>query len=350
MTYLISGIQQIGIGNLELTEAFSWYRKNFGMDIPLFDQESEVSHMLLYTGGEAHQRHAVLAINLKGGGGFEMWQYKTRDSMPCLFTVSVGDLGFTIAKMKTEDVHKTYARLKHNKLNLITPVTTDPNGQKHFYLKDLSGNMFEIIEGNNWFSKGVLEQGGVSGMVIGVSNMEKSINFYSSILGYDTVVYDKSGVFSDWKGVEGSSNKVRRVLLKHSQPRQGAFSKLLGSSVIELVQFADKKGKKIFAGRFWGDQGFIHFCFDIYNMPALKKHCESQGYQFLVESNPDFDMGDAAGHFAYIEDPDGALIEFVETYKIPILKKMGWYLNLQKRDSKKPLPDWILKVLRFSRI
>ena len=59
---------------------------------------------------------------------------------------------------------------------------------------------------------------------------------------------------------------------------------------------------------------------------------------------------EAAGHFAYIEDPDGALIEFVETHKVPILKKLGWYLDLRKRDPKKSLPDWILKTLRFSKV
>jgi hypothetical protein len=61
-------------------------------------------------------------------------------------------------------------------------------------------------------------------------------------------------------------------------------------------------------------------------------------------------MGEAAGYFSYIEDPDGALIEFVETHKIPILKKFGWYLNLRKRDPHKSLPDWIVNALKFSKV
>lgn len=63
-----------------------------------------------------------------------------------------------------------------------------------------------------------------------------------------------------------------------------------------------------------------------------------------------FDMGEAAGHFAYIEDPDGTLIEFVETHKIPIIKKLGLYLNLRKRNPHKPLPDYILKALKYSKV
>jgi hypothetical protein len=61
-------------------------------------------------------------------------------------------------------------------------------------------------------------------------------------------------------------------------------------------------------------------------------------------------MGEAAGHFAYNEDPDGTLIEYVETHKVPIAKKYGLYLNLKKRNPEKPLPNWVVKCLRFGRV
>jgi hypothetical protein len=61
-------------------------------------------------------------------------------------------------------------------------------------------------------------------------------------------------------------------------------------------------------------------------------------------------MGEANGHFTYIEDPDGTLIEFVETYKVPIHKKLGIYLNLAGKDDRKPLPKIITKAFRFLRV
>jgi hypothetical protein len=61
-------------------------------------------------------------------------------------------------------------------------------------------------------------------------------------------------------------------------------------------------------------------------------------------------MGEAAGHFAYIEDPDGTLIEFVESHKIPVIKKLGIFIDLRKRDPLKPLPDFMLKALGFGRV
>ncbi|HWY37094.1 MAG TPA: VOC family protein, partial [Bacteroidia bacterium] len=183
-----------------------------------------------------------------------------------------------------------------------------------------------------------------------VSDMERSKKFYSEILGYDRVVFEGEKVFEDLAGLPGAEDKLHRVILTHSNPRRGSFAKLLGSSTIELIKVNGRTPRKIFENRFWGDLGFIHLCFDIKNMQTLKQHCTGYGHPFTVESNPDFDMGDAAGQFAYIEDPDGALIEFVETHKIPILKKLNWYLNLDKRDPAKTLPDWMLKTLRFNRV
>jgi hypothetical protein len=61
-------------------------------------------------------------------------------------------------------------------------------------------------------------------------------------------------------------------------------------------------------------------------------------------------MGEAAGHFSYIEDPDGTLIEFVETHKVPIMKKLGWYLNLKKRNPEKSLPTWMLWAMGMNKV
>jgi hypothetical protein len=61
-------------------------------------------------------------------------------------------------------------------------------------------------------------------------------------------------------------------------------------------------------------------------------------------------MGEAAGRFSYTEDPDGTLIEFIESYKLAIMKKWGWYLDMRKRRPEKQLPRWMLKSLAFGRV
>jgi catechol 2,3-dioxygenase-like lactoylglutathione lyase family enzyme len=262
----------------------------------------------------------------------------------------LGDLGFFCARIKTIDVKGTYDFLKSKGVNLVSGFTKDPGGNETFYLRDPWGNLFQIVKSDSWFGKGFRLTGGQAGCMIGVSDMEKSKKFYADILGYDTVLYESEGVFEDLNNLPSGNQRVHRVLLKHSKPRRGAFSRLLGSSEIELIKVYDRIPRKIFENRYWGDCGFIHLCFDITNQPAMKKLCAEKGYPYTVDSGPSFDMGEAAGHFSYIEDPDGALIEFVETRRIPILKNLGWYLDLKKRDATKPLPDWMLKALKFSRV
>lgn len=347
---IISGIQQVGIGNPYVHEAWRWYRENFGMDVKIFEEAAEANLMLPYTGGMPHKRHAVLAINMNGGGGFEIWQYTSRKPVAPAFQVQYGDLGIYACKMKSRDVQATYNFLKNRGINLLGDVTNDPAGNPHFYLKDLYGNVFEVVKGDDWFGKTKFSTGGSYGAVMGVSDIERSIKFYGDILGFDKIIYDKEDNFSDTAVLDGGNVRSRRVLLAQSEDRRGPFSKLLGNGTIELVKVYDRIPNKIFKDRFWGDLGFIHLCFDIQGMDKMKTLCESIGHPFTVDSGNHFDMGEAAGHFSYIEDPDGALIEFVETHKVPILKKFSWYLNLKKRNPEESLPTWMLKAMGLNRV
>ncbi len=357
MDKIISGIQQVGIGIPNVVDAWKWYRSFFSMDIAAFDDEGRAELMLPYTGGQPHERRAVLALNMKGGGGFEIWQYKSRTPEKAKFDVLFGDLGICILKIKTENISETFQYFKSQNLKVSDSIYKDPNGNEHFFVTDPYGNLFQMVNNKNWFISNKARTGGVDGVTIGVSNMEKSIEFYKSILGYDKVLYDTQGKFEEFSGIAGGQDTFRRVLLTHSQPRQGAFSKLFGNSTIELIQVTDRIPKKIFKDRFWGDLGFIHLCFDVAGMDAFRQDCKAKGHPFTVDSSSptgtngkSFDMGEAAGDFAYIEDPDGTLIELVEAHKIPLVKKLGWSLNLKNRDQSKALPNWMVKMLSFKRI
>lgn len=347
---VISGIQQIGIGIPNVHDAFKWYRQNFGMDVPIFDEAAEANLMLPYTGGKPHARHAILAINMQGGGGFEIWQYVSRTPQPPVFTPQIGDLGIYAAKIKCKNVNEVYKAFKKKGINVVGDLHKDPAGNPTFFVTDPYGNHFQMVVGDTWYKNQNKLTGGPAGAVLGSTNIENSRKLYSDILGYDTVVYDETGHFSDLAALPGGEGKFRRVLLKHSKPRVGSFSKVFGPSEIELVQVLDSTPRKIYENRFWGDLGFIHLCFDINGMQTLKELCESKGFPFTVDSANSFDMGEAAGHFTYIEDPDGTLIEFVETHKIPILKKLNWYFDLTKRDPEKNMPDWMLSAISLTRV
>jgi len=348
--YAISGIQQIGIGVTDLQEAFRWCRRSFGVDIPVFDDAGEARLMTRYTGGQVHSRRAVLAMSRQGGSGFEIWQYASRTPLPLEPQARVGDLGILVARIKARDVHRARAFLAGRGADLLTEVVPDPIGAHHFYLRDPWGLIFEVVEGRDWFAGGRHPTGGPCGCVIGVRDAEASLRLYRDILGYDSVIYDREGTFADLEALPGGRTRVRRVLVGHAAPRSGAFSRWLGSSRIELVQPLDGPMRRTFEGRCWGDPGFIHLCFDIRGMSALRERCAAAGFPFTVDSGSSFEMGEAAGEFAYLEDPDGTLVELVETHRIAIAKRLGWYLDLRKRDSGRPLPALMLRALALNRI
>jgi catechol 2,3-dioxygenase-like lactoylglutathione lyase family enzyme len=347
---MINCIQQIGLGVPDKDRAFRWIRKTFGMDIPIFDDEGEPVYMVDYTGNKVQRRHAILAANLQGGSGFEVWHYLSRKPSAPAFTLALGDLGIFIAKIKAPDVNAAFSTLRASGVELIGQVSRDPQGISLFFVKDRFENIYQIVEDEHWFKRNGRVTGGTCGCLIGVSDMERSKPFYTDILGFDRVLYDEEGVFNDLTPLPGGGNRTRRVLLVPSREPQGAFARLIGPGQIELVQSLDRKPKKIFEGRYWGDLGFIHLCFDVHDMQSLKSLCDEKGFPFTVDSNGPFDMGGATGHFSYVEDPDGTLIEFVKIYKISIMKKLGWYLCLHKRDPAKPLPNWMIKLLSLGRV
>lgn len=340
---LLSGIQQVGIGVKNADEAWDWYRKYFGMDVPVFKDASTAALMTRYTGGEARKRYAILALNMQGGGGFEIWQFTDRTPAAPSFNPLPGDIGIFGVMLKSRDVAAAHSALKSKGLEVSDLFTAF--GSKRFFVHDPWGNRFTFTEGRGWFKPGKHYNGGICGTQIGVTDMEKSIEFYSRVLGFSTVVNDQTGIAHEY-----GQGSFRRVLLRPAQPFTGAFSRLLGPPEIELVQSLDRVGRKIYEGRYWGDLGFIHVCFDVNNMADLQSRCNNVGSPFTVDSSDSFDMGEAAGHFSYTEDPDGTLIEFVQTHRLPILKKLGWYLDLRKRNPAKPLPDWMLNAMRFQRV
>jgi len=348
---VISGIQQIGIGVQDVHKAWKWYRKYFGMDIRVFEEAAPADLMMPYTGGIPRNRHAALALNMQSGGGFEIWQYTDRTPQPPIDEICIGDLGIYATKIKSKNVNTTFDFYKVEKLNLSSDILSDPEDLNHFFIHDPFNNLFQIVNGNGWFKDEKKLTGASYGAIIGVSEIDNSRKVYSDILGYDSVVYDVSGVFEDFKRLPGGDKTFRRVLLRHSKPREGAFSPVLGPSEIELVQvLKGEPAKKIFQDRYWGDLGFIHLCFDIRGMDKLREECKTKGFPFTVDAGDTFDMGESAGAFSYIEDPDGTLIEFVETHRVPILKKLGIYLNLRNRDPHKSLPRWMLNALSLNKV
>lgn len=342
---LIYGIQQIGVGVDDAEKGFEWYGTLLGADLCIFDDNNEATYMAKYMGGEPRSKRAIMAMNNQGGAGYELWQHTGRTPLKLETPLNMGDLGINIAKVKSKDIQASFDRLSSKEVKILTEIGTEPDGQRGFYIQDPWENILQIKEFDNWRHKKEGDTGGIFGAAIGVSDIEESLKLYRDLLGYDQVIYDETGTFDDFNGLPNGQGKFRRILLGHIDNRTGGFSPLLGKSQIELFQALDYEPKKLFENRYWGDIGYIQLCFDIRNMKKLVEECAEAGFPFQVISSEEFDMGDTNGHWGYIEDSDGTLIEFVETHKVPLLKALNWSINLQGRDPHKPLPNWLLNAM-----
>lgn len=351
MQKVINGIQQIGVGVRDAEEAFRWYAQHLGADIKVFDDDSKAVDMAPYMGGKARQKRALMAINMQGGSGYEIWQYTNREPRAAQFKPQVGDLGINCGMIKSRDIHNSYKRLQKEKVEIVCEMAQDPSESFCFTIADPYGNQYVVKEYNSWFTKKDFDLGGIIGARIGVSDMEASLVLYRDILGYNQVQFDETGIFEDLPSDENAgSQRYRRVLLSHANQRIGGFGRLFGKSQIELIQALDRTPRKIFEGRWWGDLGFIHLCFDIRRMHALTEECAQHNFPFRVLSDESFGMGDVNGHFGYIEDPDGTLIEFVETYRVPLVKKLRLHIDMSNRHPDKPLPNWMIRALALKRV
>lgn len=349
MKKIINGIQQIGIGVKDVKAVFNWYRAYLGFDILLFKDEATADLMTKYTDDQVRKRIAFLALNMIGGGGLEIWQFKDRTPKSPKNEITVGDLGIQIMKLRSKDLYASHGILRAQNLQLLTDIE-NTQATTHFFFQDPWNNLVQVIADNYCYDDTKSNSGGVMGAILGVSDMDTSIRFYKELLGFDSISFDETRVFSDFSMLPGGNENFRRVLLRRSTKEIGGFGELLGPCEIELVQALDRTPNKIYEDRLWGDLGYIHLCFDVQGMDAHRNDAKSIGHPFTVDSAASFDMGDAAGHFSYVEDPDGTLLEFVETHKVPIFKKLGIFINMKKRSPVKPLPRWLVKAMKVHRV
>ena len=103
------------------------------------EDDTVAERMLPYTGNQPQKRHACIAVNLQGGGGFEIWQYSERKPKPVAFDIAVGDLGVFAAKLNCRDVPACHKALSA-KWNAVSEVSSLPDGTPCFYVKELYGN------------------------------------------------------------------------------------------------------------------------------------------------------------------------------------------------------------------
>jgi catechol 2,3-dioxygenase-like lactoylglutathione lyase family enzyme len=349
--FRIQGMQHIGVATRDMDKSLKLYRKLFGMDVPFFDSVQDAPLMDSHTRGKTISKRASMVLNLQGGCAFEVLRAESFEPKAAGWQVGIGDLGITTVQIKTRNISRMHAHAR----SLVgddcdAHITSTPWGKDTFYLKDCDGNLFQILQAKDWFDNNGHPSGGVLGCSIGVSDMQKSLALYADALGFDEVLFDETRAFEDWQHLQNGEQSYRRVRIAQSAPGAGGFGKLTGKTYIELIQAQDRSGKFIFDDRIWCDLGFAHLGFDVRGMKALGTDLATRGVPFRCDTADAIGMGETKVHCTYIDDPDECWLEMIEVHKVPIIEKWGLFLDVQKRGQDEPLPRWMLKSLRFSRV
>jgi catechol 2,3-dioxygenase-like lactoylglutathione lyase family enzyme len=242
----INGIQHIGIGVPNHAASWKWYRQYLGMDICFFNGAAEAPLMKRYTKDQVINKQAAMITNLDGGCAMELVSPISFTATHASTSFELGDLGIFVGKVKTSDITKSYAQFKDNNQKLVTDIIEGPMGQKMFYFEDPNGLLYQVTEGNSkewFFKKNYHTTGGPQGVIIGVSSIDNSMKLYADLLGYSKVVFDETKVFEDFAKLPGGNKTFRRVLLTQADNNLGGFSRLTGSTYIELVQAMDYSPK-----------------------------------------------------------------------------------------------------------
>jgi glyoxylase I family protein len=137
---------------------------------------------------------------------------------------------------------------------------------------------------------GPLEIGGFSHVCIGVSDMDRSLDFYREVLGMD-VVFDVELEGPSMESVTGSSGAKGRMV-----------GGLIGGAVIELLALGDEP-----TGRPGPRIGYTNISFRCDDLDAAYRRA------LELDQRPRQEPVEIGGvRMFFLADPDGTPIEFIE--------------------------------------
>lgn len=345
-------MQHYGFGVADRDRSWAFYRK-LGFDVPMSLNQSHASRMEPLVGGD-YERKVVIAANLLGGATIELYQYLSTDPRSFPVNWRWGDPGMSASALKVPDINLALALFADTPETILSgplPWLAKPDW-KAALIKDPDNLLIYLIEIPDM--RYSLRQNGerVGGAIfptIAVTDMERSLSFYRDILDYKEIVYDWKGKDPMLASISGGNRPMRRVLLHDSRPSTSFYSFYLDRGWIELVEVEGPKGPHIYHKRRWGDIGQMEICFDVHDIRATFNELVRRGAKPLLEPNTeDFDMGHGStALFAYVQDPDGTMVELAEATHLKITSRLS--IDLRRRKPGKPLPRWLMKMSRHKR-
>jgi catechol 2,3-dioxygenase-like lactoylglutathione lyase family enzyme len=145
---------------------------------------------------------------------------------------------------------------------------------------------------------------GIQHTAISTGNMERALEFYRDLLGFEVVMDGK------WEaGSEASANAEKIMRLKDVTTRAVMLN--TGNGMIELFQFDSPIPKPTDPDRPVCDHGYTHICLDVTDIQSEYERLKEGGMIFHC---PPMQLGKYT-IVTYGRDPDGNVIELYESLK-----------------------------------
>ena len=318
---MINAMQHIGQGVRDVDTTYNFYKGLLGFKVKLNDLTVASKEMASVIGSVETMR-MMMAVNAKGGGIIELIEHKSRPITGLPDDGLYGNYGILEAGYGVRNIEKVVSGFKAKGVQFLTPICELQlkNGRRwrYAYLKDPDGLPLQLTEDLQPGASSAPQAAvhGVTHVGIGVSNLDRSKEFYKSALGFDRLLYEFEGVVPEMEPVAGRPLRAKMAILERSLPPTGPMASLLPRGVIKLYEVLDRKGRHIYDGRCWGDIGCMEFCLDVSDLLSTVDAMKKKGIKIYLPP-VEINMGSGSkGLVAYIQDPDGTTVEFVEVKSI----------------------------------
>lgn len=133
-----------------------------------------------------------------------------------------------------------------------------------------------------------------------VSDMDRSVDFYCNVLGFDVVQrvdLCTGETVEKGVGIPGAALKLAHLKLGNT------------ATIIELLQYINPKSKPISSDAKSNDIGVGHAAFNVDDPDAYYEMLKSKNVKFISPGVMNSSTGEK---FCYFYDPDGAVLEFIK--------------------------------------
>lgn len=304
---IVSGVHHVALGVADLEGMKSFYRDVLGFSevfAEFGDSEQEIMHEV------ARSSRVVFAgaILQQKAGGMLLELIRMREPVPRPIRKDgrYGDIGVAKVTIAVSDIDRISRRLK-GRVPLCSAakkaVIPEWGDYRFVYCRDPEGNLVELAE----FADGEIDEdfGGARSVGIAVTDLDRSIEFYRTLLGQEKTVIRShtafSGLLDEITG--GERAQARSCLLSSSGTVDGA---------VELFEVTRPRGRSIPFSVLWGDLGYLQVAFNCADVRGMVARGEKAGMEFLCSPKVmEGGIPDHPGEFVYGKDTDGIPVEFL---------------------------------------